>query len=318
MSFKIELANKDITEKLNTRLISLSFNDNKANETDTLELKFDNHKFQIEPPPEGSKLKLWIDGAFCGLFATDEVKISIKPTTLSIIAKSTDLTNILKQKKNRNHHDKSLKGILEVIAKDARMEYKVHKKLAENRYFYYVQNNESDLHFLTRLTRKGESIFKVNGNLLIFTIDGESVSGESLEIIHLNALTDISGGDFTSSNRNKYKSSVAYFKTPEMDKKQAVQAGAGQPIYFIKKVQGSEEQAKKLANSKMQELNASAIFGNIKLTKRMVKIKAGCRVFISNLHSKYNGSYIVEKVKHELGGNNTSSLEITKEFKIEN
>lgn len=316
MLYKLELVNtkEDISKSINQSFISMRITDNKKDTSDTLELTLYNNNFKLKPPPLNTLIKVYLDGFVIGVFYLDEYKINLSANTLVINGKGADFKAILKQKSSCNFLDATFGDIIRYVARNTKMRSKINPAIDTMPCFGTVQNNESYLNLLNRLVYKYGAIFKINDDILVVTLKGESASKKQLHKVHLSADRDILGdSEFTISSRNTYKSAVCFYKDENMDRKKGIRAGVEAPTFFIKELEKTEKQAETVAKAKLEALRAGNYSANLKLNKLKPDIKAGGFVNLSGLNQQFNGDWLVEKAIHELSGSNIkTSLEINK------
>lgn len=115
--FKLEAKDKDMTQNIKDRLLSLSFNDEAGIKSDSLELKvlgsFKRPKFEDE-------LKLWLGYEnkplfYCGTFKVQNSTLD-NGQTLSISATGADFSASLKERKNGTFENINIQALCSKIA----------------------------------------------------------------------------------------------------------------------------------------------------------------------------------------------------------
>ena len=103
---KLLVNGNDITAAVEQRLDSIRLTDNRGMEADTLDIGLSDHDGALEIPPRGAKIELWLGWSTSGLvykgsYTVDETEHSGAPDMLSIRARSADLRETLKIKREQ-------------------------------------------------------------------------------------------------------------------------------------------------------------------------------------------------------------------------
>ena len=104
---RVVVAGNDITAMLEQRLISIELTDNRGMEADQLDITLSDHDGLLAIPPRDAAIDLWLGWDDTGLiykgrYNVDETEHSGAPDTLSIRARSADLSGGLKVKRERS------------------------------------------------------------------------------------------------------------------------------------------------------------------------------------------------------------------------
>ena len=148
----------DVTTKMYENSASMTYTDNDGDEADSLDIKIAG-KWDIVKFTD--RAELWLGYAssnvwHVGTFTVQSVKIGAFET--SIKATSANFNTGLKEKTDTVHKDKSIKKIVQEIG----TKHSLKVRCDVNGTFKYVlQQNESDIHFLTRLAKDNNAIFLI-------------------------------------------------------------------------------------------------------------------------------------------------------------
>ena len=170
--FKIEVDGNDISPLVIDRLISLSIQDNRGLVVDSVDIDLDDSDGQLEIPPEGAIIQVWIGWSNSGLVDKGKYKVESvthrgAPDVLSISAFSNDVSEGLKQKRERSFSNKTIQVIFETVGAEYALKTIVHNTLA-NRVISYIAQNESDANLITRIADEHDAIATVkNGHLIL-------------------------------------------------------------------------------------------------------------------------------------------------------
>ncbi|KRJ22685.1 DNA primase [Acinetobacter baumannii] len=170
--YRLEVDGNDISPLVVDRLISLTIKDNRGLVVDSVDIDLDDSDGQLEIPPEGAIIQVWIGWSNTGLVDKGKYKVESvthrgAPDVLSISAFSNDVSEGLKQKRERSFSNKTIKVIFETVGSEYALKTIVHDTLA-NRVISYIAQNESDANLITRIADEHDAIATVkNGHLIL-------------------------------------------------------------------------------------------------------------------------------------------------------
>lgn len=170
--YRLEVDGNDISPLVVDRLISLSIKDNRGLVVDSVDIDLDDSDGQLEIPPEGAIIQVWIGWSNTGLVDKGKYKVESvthrgAPDVLSISAFSNDVSEGLKQKRERSFSNKTIQVIFETVGAEYALKTIVHDTLA-NRVISYIAQNESDANLITRIADEHDAIATVkNGHLIL-------------------------------------------------------------------------------------------------------------------------------------------------------
>ena len=186
-AFMLTQAGNDITQDISARLLSLTLTDNRGFEADQLDIELDDSDGQVEMPPRGAVLSLylgWQGSALLGKgeFTVDEIEHRGAPDTLTIRARSADFRGTLNSRREMSYHDTTLGQVVEQIAARNKLTASVATQLNAINIPHIDQSQESDAKFLTRLaTRNGADVSVKAGKLLFLKAgSGTTASGKPI------------------------------------------------------------------------------------------------------------------------------------------
>lgn len=186
-AFMLTQAGNDITQDIIARLLSLTLTDNRGFEADQLDIELDDSDGQVEMPPRGAVLSLylgWQGSALLGKgeFTVDEIEHRGAPDTLTIRARSADFRGTLNSRREMSYHDTTLGQVVEQIAARNKLTASVATQLNAISIPHIDQSQESDAKFLTRLaTRNGADVSVKAGKLLFLKAgSGTTASGKPI------------------------------------------------------------------------------------------------------------------------------------------
>lgn len=189
--YKIEVEGHDISYLIAGRLISLTLKDNRGLVVDSLEIELDDSDGQLEIPPEGAIIQAWIGWSNTGLvhkgkFKVESISHRGAPDVLTISAFSNDISEGLKQKRERSFSNKTIQDIFETIGAEYELKTIVHDSLS-SLIISYIAQNESDANLITRIADEHDAIATVKNGHLILLPRGTSqtVSGLALPTVYI-------------------------------------------------------------------------------------------------------------------------------------
>ena len=191
-AWRVSIGGRDITKKIEPRLIELSLTDHRGLEADQLELCLSDTDGGLEIPPRQAEIELflgWEDSCLIdkGTYIVDEVEHSGTPDRLSVRARSADLREGIITRKERSWNDTTIGAIVEAIAAEHELIPVVSPELASEHVAHLDETSESDANLLTRLAKRFDAVATVkSGRLLFYKIGkAESLSGIPLDRVRL-------------------------------------------------------------------------------------------------------------------------------------
>ncbi|HCA5293433.1 TPA: DNA primase [Acinetobacter baumannii] len=264
--YRLEVDGNDISPLVIDRLISLSIQDNRGLVVDSVDIDLDDSDGQLEIPPEGAIIQVWIGWSNTGLVDKGKYKVESvthrgAPDVLSISAFSNDVSEGLKQKRERSFSNKTIQVIFETVGAEYALKTIVHNTLA-NRVISYIAQNESDANLITRIADEHDAIATVKNGHLILLPRGTSqtVSGLPLPTAQI-IRSDGDGHNYTTGTGTDRITGVkAYYYDTVKSKK----------LYVV--IGDNEDNLKEIRyvhrDKKTAELAAQAEFNRCKRTSQ--------------------------------------------------
>ncbi|WP_306309485.1 phage late control D family protein [Xenorhabdus yunnanensis] len=226
-AFRLEINNKDISGKIQSRLISLTLTDNRGLESDQLDIELDDADGMLSLPRRGDVLTLelgWHGHSLTpkGKFVVDEIEHVGAPDRLTIRARSADFRGDLNVKRENSYHKQTLENIVSTIAARNQLKFQISKEL-QGISMHIDQTNESDVSFLTRIAKQEGAIASVKNGELLFVLQGQNKTASGQAILPV-LITRESGDShrFSLSDREAYTSVVAQWQDTRIATKQTV------------------------------------------------------------------------------------------------
>lgn len=217
-TYRILFNNKNVTTDVSDYLLSLSYTDKVAGEADELELQFHDRDglWQNEWWPErGGRITAFIELAgielSCGSFVIDEVEYGSDRSgdIFSIKSQAASLTKALRTNKNTAHENKTLKELVNSVAKNHGL--KVKGEIENITIGRSSQNRESDLQFLQRLASLYGYTFSVRDDLLIFT---SSLDLQTQKHVLTIDKTELTSFKFMQTSKETFKEVTVNYHNP--------------------------------------------------------------------------------------------------------
>lgn len=284
------------------RLVSASVVDKEGVTSDTCQLELnDGPPSFLALPRKGAIIDIrmgYRPGALrsLGQFVVDKVSGACLPYSLTISGKSADLrSGKLKENQERHWDDKTVKQIVEDIAKDAGLEAKVDGDIGAFQYDWFGQEDETGIHMLRRLERRHNGLFSVKNGQLIFARrgSGQSASGVDLGTIILTPPKIIEGTcTFELNDRSSHSKVVAYHQDRDKAERVEVEApieGAESGTTFrIGEPLASKDEAQKTADAKAKELKRAESLTSV-ATPGDTSIGAGVALVYTGVRPELDG-----------------------------
>ncbi|MDE1481025.1 phage late control D family protein [Xenorhabdus bovienii] len=228
-AFRLETNNKDISGRIQSRLISLTLTDNRGLESDQLDIELDDADGMLRLPSRGDILTLelgWHGHPLTpkGKFIVDEIEHVGAPDRLTVRARSADFRGDLNVKREVSYHERTLSNIVSTVAVRNKLKSKMSAELRNISTLIHIdQTNESDVSFLTRLAKQEGAIASVKNGELLFIRQGQNKTSSGTAIPPV-LITRESGDNhrFSLSDREAYTGVVAQWLDTRKAKKQTV------------------------------------------------------------------------------------------------
>ncbi|ASL45139.1 hypothetical protein bAD24_I16820 [Burkholderia sp. AD24] len=308
--FQIIANGDDITRVIQDRVLRIRTVDKPGLEADECEIELDDRDGRIEFPPKGATLRLslgWEGSglAFLGEYAVDEIALKGPPTSVIIRGKPANMRATSKTHRYGSWENAKLADIVGDIARRNRWTPACVIDVVVPR---ADQFGESDLHFVTRLSRQYGATATVKAGKLIVTGRGagRSVSGRQLPSITLtpDMLIDY---EITFPDRASFvavRTRVHDVKTgkkidlviPNPDAPKGAAA-----VHTERHAFASPEAAKAAASARLQKLNHHTAKSTMLMQGR-ADFSAEKTVTLKGFKKEADGDFLIESVSHEYAG----------------
>ena len=260
--FKVTADDKDITDILSPRLVSLNITDETGLVSDKAEILLDNRDNILEIPPRGTNLEISLgyenqDLVLMGSYIVDNIDLSSPPSRMRIIAKASntkikDLTNKIRSPKSRSWHEYSLVGIVSKIAKEHKFISLIDEYFEQIYIAHIDQTNESDLSFLSNFARDYDAFIKFVAGKLIFAKKnkGTTITGKELPKLELSE-NEITSWRLNILDRGKFGKVIAKYHDFATAEEKKITIGDGEPDYEMRYTFTDQNRALEAAKAKL-------------------------------------------------------------------
>jgi phage protein D len=312
--FKVTANDKDITQKIVDRLVSLQLTDETGFNSDTLEIVLSDtvEAYPIQIPPTGAELQLWLGSEGGnrvpkGTFICDEVELNMWPGTLTLRARAAPfaghplaMVELQSQKSRSWPVGTTIGAMVGKMAAEHGMKSVTSQELADVELPHIDQTAESDMHFLVRLARRYDAIAKAGGGNLIFAKRGNSttVSGIAMPSITLKR-DDVSGVRMLQARRDSAGTVVAFYRDMRTATRHQVTAGSGEPVRHLRF--GFKDQS--MATAAVKAELAKRARAEHKLSISMVgrpDMTAEATLSMDDFREGIKGDWLVTQVTHNI------------------
>lgn len=316
VNYQIKANGDDITQALAKQLRSLTVTDSQGDSSDTVDIELDNRGKTFLFPETGALLDIYLGKSpdsliFKGTFEVDELEEPLEIDTLRIHAKAAKMKSSFKAPKDASFDDITLGELVNQIATTHNYEPVISDALAPVHYEHIDQVAESDMNLLTRLAGEQGAMAKpVANRLLVLTKDeAKTASGNDIEPVIISD-SENSAGRVTIAERNNYQQVLAHYFDEDLQERQEVSAGTGEPVYVIRSRFANAERAQAKANAKLKSLQRGQ--KSMALTRPLSpELVAEAPVTIENHKDSANGNWVIEQVTHTISENQAATTSLT-------
>lgn len=191
-AWKATLDGKDLTDTVAPRLISLTLSEKRGDEADQLDIVLHDADGRLALPKTGVTLKIslgWKQGTGLptglvdkGSYKVDEASWSGPPDQVTIRARSADLTDALRVRRERSFIGKTVKHIVSAIAADNGLTPSIEAALGAKTIPALGPGAKSDAALLRALGKRFDAVATIKAGTLIFAPigSGKTASGKQL------------------------------------------------------------------------------------------------------------------------------------------
>ena len=318
LDYRIEADGHDITRLLQEHTAQITITDEAGYASDKLSISLSDSGLVL--PGTGTKLNVYAgyrnDLRWMGSYFVDEVTLSFAPDKMVISAcgapfekKSEGVAHIQTQK-SRSFPAGTIEDLVTTIAHEHFLTPKVASSLASVQLAHINQIDESDMNLLTRIAFDHDAIAKANGGALLFVERGEgkNTKDEDMPVVTLNK-SEVSSGSAKLSQRNAFKKVAATYRDTLNSRDVEVVAGEGEPVFRIKGMFATQEDAAKAVNKRLKALSRGKSTLSLKLPFNP-ELVAESRVNLQRFRTGIDRVWSVTRATHTIStAGGTTSIE---------
>jgi phage protein D len=320
-TYCITLDGEDITPRFNPRLQQLTLTDNRDGEADQLDITLTDHDGALAIPRKGVRLTLALgfkDGELVdkGAFIVDEVEHSGPPDVLTIRARSAELTQQFRRRRDESWHGKTLGNIIETIASRNNLKPSIDGGLAEQVINHIDQTSESDIAFVMRLGRRFDAVATVkNGTLLFLKISNTVTSqGNTLPMLTI-ARSETQNHRYNAADRDSYTGVRAFYDDKNTASRHSVTEGSEENPKELATLYADAKEAQDAAQSEFQQMERQTAILSLTLATGRPDLMTQTPVTVQGFKDEINAvTWLAVKVSHSLsaGSGLITSVELEK------
>ena len=267
-SVKVIADGNDISRFFSPAVSTISITDEIELNADKLEISFPAGQFAI--PRKGAEIEVflgyWPLEKSMGKFIVDTrggdfihfVKISASASPHS----ENTAGRVFMQEQKSRHFDEgtTLGDLISIFAGGHGLEPVCAPSLAKIVLPHLVQKNESDMHFLTRVTsRYGASAKPANGKLVcVKRASGQDANDEDIPPFIIT-LGKISTGSWEESDSDTAGTVIAKYRDLEASETKEIKAGEGDPVRTLPQVFSNEQAATSAAQAMLDKITQTMV-----------------------------------------------------------
>ena len=303
-TYRVWADQRDITDAIRDRLLSLTLTDESGYQSDTVSLRLDDRESKIELPRKGAQLEVELGYeerglAQMGLYIVDELELAGPPDTLTIQAKAVDMKSSLKQHKTRAWSN-TIQEIVSTIAQEHGLEPRVDPALGAIRIPHIDQTEESDLNFLTRLGNQYDAVGKPAGPFVLFVPHGQAQSASGRATAASIYRPQTSDYRVTLADRGEFRTALAHWQDVEAGQQMTERVGDGEPAFTLRHAYPTAKEARAAAQAKLNALTRGLATISLTMKPGDPTLAAEAKLALSGFRKGVDGEWIATRVTHEL------------------
>ena len=316
-AWKVTLDGKDLTDTIAPRLISLTISEKRGNEADQLDIVMEDSDGLLEIPKKGAVLKVqlgWKQGTGLpiglidkGTYTVDEANWKGRPDTITVRARSADLIDAFRVRRERSFVGKTVQDIMEAIAGDNGLAAKVDAALGAKVIPALGPGAKSDAALLRALGKRFDAVATIKAGTLIFAPigSGKTASGADLPTEVIERRQTDGSGDYQRIDQNDRAGVTArWHDTATGTRKTVTVDGGGEgKAKRLRKVYASETDAKQAAEAENSRLARQVAKMTTKLALGRPDIFPERPVTLTGFKAEIDGrKWVVAECRHTMDG----------------
>lgn len=295
------------------RLNSASIVDATGQDSDNIELTFDDAGNEIAIPEEGASILVNFGfkgvGSFViGTYIVEQVRQSggQDGEFLYLTGRSADMRGDLKEPLSEHFDEDTLGGIIQTLAKRHGLDAVVSESLASKQIKYVSRLDQSVVDFGTQLADRYGALFSVKGGKLIFVKRGEG----RMPAITIDR-SQCDSWDIETNPRLRYgKVKTKWFDRDTGETMfETASTGLEGPVKTIRHVFTSQDDALTAAEAEGERLNRGTSAGTITLAG-MPEVAAEVDIQLTGFRPTINGKWRAGAVRHQYDDTFMTTIEL--------
>lgn len=305
-TYQLIVNGKDITPRVNGRLIRLGLRESRGEEADQLDVEISDHDGKMAIPPKGATIAVRLGYVGMALFdkgefTVDETGHRGAPDVITIRARSANLGKSLRSRTSRSWHNTTLGQVVQDVAAANGLQAKVSQGLAGKAVQHVDQTNESPVHFLTRIGRQYDAVATVKKGVLLFLpiSSATTATGKAMPPV---LLTRRAGDqhNYNSAERDSYSGVRAYWHDPRSTERKAAIAGTETNLKTLKDTYATEADALAAAQAEMGRIVRGKATLDIALATGQPALAVQTPVKVQGFKPEIDGEdWLVKTVEHD-------------------
>ncbi|TCW81024.1 late control protein [Burkholderia sp. SRS-46] len=319
--YRITMAGRDISQRFQPRLVSLTLSESRSDEADTIDLTLDDSRGDLALPKRGDEIKVslgWLGEQLVdkGTFTVTEFEHSGAPDTLVVRARSASMSNGMQERREKSWHKQTIGSIVRAIAARYKLAPAVGDALEKIAIAHIDQTHESDMSFLTRLAKRYDAVMNVKDLRLLFMPigTGKTVSGKAFQELNLTR-ADGDSHRYHVSERENYAAVRAHYHSNGKAKRKSVIVGGqnNKNAKVLPEDYATEAEARAAAQAEYNRMQRSQATMSYSLARGRADLFPEMPVTLSGFKPEIDATpWLVKQATHTLDGDGgfASSLEL--------
>ncbi|HZH44273.1 MAG TPA: phage late control D family protein [Lysobacter sp.] len=318
-AWRVVLGGQDLTERIRPRLIDLTLTESRGGEADQLDLRIHDHDGRMGLPRRGVELTVaigWADAGMIdkGRFRVDEVEHSGSPDVITVRARSADLTQAIRRRRERSWHGVTLGAVVRNLAGEHGLQARIAPALAGVSIQHLDQAGESDAHLLSRLAKRYDAVATVkNGSLLFLPIGaGQTAAGDPLPTVSIFR-RDGDQHRYLLADRETYSGVRAYWHHKAGAERKSVLVGESGNAKRLRDTFSSEAEAREHAEAEWKRIQRGAATMSYTLALGRADLYPEQRLRLTGFKPEIDATrWLIAKATHSITGSGgfTTQLEL--------
>lgn len=311
-AWRVDVDGTDVTARFAPMLLSVRLSERDGEEADQLEIVLDDSQGLVAIPPEGAEMHVWLGWergtdvstglVFKGTFKVDEAGWSGPPDRITLTARSADLAETFRKRRNRTFSDGTLGDIVGVIAQEHGLKARCHPDLAAQAITVAEQAGKSDMQFLRDLARRHDASAVVKAGSLIFAPKGAATTTTGTTIPDAVLFRDrCSGADWRRAAREKAQDGAeAQWQDQDGATRKTETTGGTNPKR-LKKVYANQADARAAARAEAGRLKRAAASLSATLAWGNPLLTPGTRITATGFKTEINATpWLITSAEHTM------------------